>query len=346
MKRVIHFGPAGDRPGGMAQVVQGYLDWSTSRLSVSSVMTTRGKHDPISPFLWCVALVKITITRMIKGHADTSMVFHISEGGSFLREGSLLIFSRLLRFRSVAHIHGAVFQQFASRHPRIAKSPLRWANMCLVLTEEHRNLLNELGIAESRIKVAPNLVEVHPFNENKKPRVIFCGEVSTRKGADVLLEAWKQAVPDSQWELHIVGPKSESFELPHSLPPQASYLGPLSHDDTIAEQRQAAIAVLPSRHEALPMFLLEAMAQSCAVISTRVGQVSQLLADEAGILVRPGSVDELASALRAMMHNDCIRTRLAKRGHARVSESYGLDSGRSQLVAYWTGIEDQEGIKC
>ena len=48
------------------------------------------------------------------------------------------------------------------------------------------------------------------------------------------------------------------------------------------------LASLPSRAEALPMFLLEALANGCAVLGSTAGGIPELLSGGAGIVVPPG----------------------------------------------------------
>jgi glycosyltransferase involved in cell wall biosynthesis len=71
------------------------------------------------------------------------------------------------------------------------------------------------------------------------------------------------------------------------------------------------VFVLPSRLEAFPLTVLEAMAWGVPVVATDVGSTSEVVRDGlTGHLVAPDDVDGLAAALRAMRdptHRDALR---------------------------------------
>jgi glycosyltransferase involved in cell wall biosynthesis len=76
--------------------------------------------------------------------------------------------------------------------------------------------------------------------------------------------------------------------------------------------------VLPSHYEGLPLSLLEAMAAGCKVVSTRVGQVGQVLAGLDIQTVPPSDVDALARAMCAA----ALRPLCAAGTRERVVERY------------------------
>jgi glycosyltransferase involved in cell wall biosynthesis len=75
----------------------------------------------------------------------------------------------------------------------------------------------------------------------------------------------------------------------------------------------------PSRHDALPTTIIEAMASSTAVLATRVGGIPELLDDGvSGALVpAPPTAPMLAVALGELLRDEPRRRRLAAAGRAR-----------------------------
>lgn len=122
-------------------------------------------------------------------------------------------------------------------------------------------------------------------------------------------------------------------------------LGPLSHEKVLRLQQSAAIAVLPSRDEALPMFLLEAMARGCAVVGSTVGEIPQLFSKGAGLLVAPGNIDDLARALEELCTDANLRANTAALGYQRVSAEYSSDSAAKRLVSVWKSVADTNRYK-
>jgi glycosyltransferase involved in cell wall biosynthesis len=73
--------------------------------------------------------------------------------------------------------------------------------------------------------------------------------------------------------------------------------------------------VLSSRHEGLPLALLEAMASGVPVVATRVGGCPEVVTDDAdGRLVEPGDVAALAAAISGILDDPAGAARLAAAG--------------------------------
>ena len=84
---------------------------------------------------------------------------------------------------------------------------------------------------------------------------------------------------------------------------------------------EADVLVLPTRADAVPWVLIEAMAAGLAVVSTAVGAIPEIVGD-AGILVPPDDPEALALQLAGLAGNaDACRTRGLK-GRARAEECY------------------------
>src|SRR4051812_4645103 len=112
---VVHVGVIGDSPGGMAQVVNEYLSWKFDGAELSTLRSTRGRHDPASPLYFLIAIGALVAFRL-KGFPAVA-VFHLSQRGSFLREGTLAQISFLLGLPTVLQLHGSQFADFAASRP-------------------------------------------------------------------------------------------------------------------------------------------------------------------------------------------------------------------------------------
>lgn len=81
------------------------------------------------------------------------------------------------------------------------------------------------------------------------------------------------------------------------------------------------LLVIPSLTEGLPMILLEAMSANLPVIATAVGSIPAVLGD-LGILVEPGNIAEMSSAILAMAGEPEHYKNKASAGSTRVLECY------------------------
>src|SRR3954470_2323353 len=317
---VLHFGNDGDSVrGGIAAVIRQHLASSNDRLSVSAVPTYdpsglghTGRNAPYARAL----------RRVLTGRWDADVVahVHVSQGGSLLREGLLVPLLRLRRVPVVVTLHGSSSLSNGRVALLLTGLVLRGASLAHFLSDAHSDRYGRLARAHVTI---PNAVEVDSSPATaKRPEVVFAGVVGTRKGVDLLLKAW-ESIPSAGWQLHLFGPLDGDFALPEGIPGVVVHgeVAPVVVQDGLAA---ASIAVLPSREEAFPMFLLEAMAHRCAIVATDVGGVQELMGD-AGALVPPDDAAALADALERLISEPDVRAQLAEAAGARAAERFDAD---------------------
>jgi len=96
--------------------------------------------------------------------------------------------------------------------------------------------------------------------------------------------------------------------------------------------------VLNSTREGLPLSLLEAMSFGIPVVATDVGGVGELLAEGAGLLVPPQAPEVLADALKSLAAQPELPQKLARKGKARIRQSYTIDSMVDRYVELYRTI--------
>ncbi|MDI9926235.1 glycosyltransferase family 4 protein [Rhodococcus sp. IEGM 1341] len=330
---ILHIGIVGPYPGGMAQVLNGYLDWDFATVRVRAICSTAGKRDPwtILRILYCFAYI---VWFRFESRNRRLVVVHLSERGSFVREGILIVVSRCLGLRVVGHLHGANFVSFSQRYSWLVRFVLKRCAATFVLTQLSLREVERLGVAD--VRVVTNCVAVPDVPIEKAKLFLFGGEVGPRKGVDVLLSAWSR-VDSRDWRLVIAGPITAEVSQTMLRTTGVEFLGAVSHADILKLQARALVAVLPSRDEALPMFLIEAMARSCAVISTRVGQIPELVSNGSGILCRAGNVEDLSIAIKSMMVGDVAQSQ-GKRARLVVLDRFDASSVLPALERQWLDL--------
>jgi glycosyltransferase involved in cell wall biosynthesis len=171
----------------------------------------------------------------------------------------------------------------------------------------------------------------------KEQLVVFGGSISHRKGVDVLTAAWqalRDQRPDDGWTLVLAGPTVDPEVVPTGLD-DAEFVGPLGHDALMALLERSSVAVLPSRNEAMPMFLLEAMARGNCIVSTRVGGIPSVLDSGSGVLVNPGDAAMLQAALEKVTTDAAFRNDVARRAEDVFAARYSAAAVFPQLERVW-----------
>jgi glycosyltransferase involved in cell wall biosynthesis len=97
------------------------------------------------------------------------------------------------------------------------------------------------------------------------------------------------------------------------------------------------VFVLPSRSEALPLALLEAMFAASPIVATDVGEVRNVLCGgHAGLIVPPGHVDDLATAVAHVLRDKVFAQELGRRARERAAAQYSLERMSDR---YWVLYE-------
>jgi glycosyltransferase involved in cell wall biosynthesis len=153
------------------------------------------------------------------------------------------------------------------------------------------------------------------------------------KGVHIFLEAARELLNERPEVFFVIvgGPHPLEPDYADSLERRSRELGLTDHVlfsgyQTNAAQWMAAMDVVvnASFGEPFGMVIIEAMALGKAVIATGLDGPTEIISDGVnGLLVTPGSVGELAGAIRRLVDEPALRTALGQAGRVR-AESYGL----------------------
>jgi glycosyltransferase involved in cell wall biosynthesis len=210
---------------------------------------------------------------------------------------------------------------------------------CFVLTLEH------LGIPREKIDVIP-LGELSSYYSRQsdharvfdlsQPTLLFFGRITAYKGLDVLFRAFSRIEKESNARLLVVGAGD--------LKPYQDQLGKLSRlqivnewvpDDQVEYYfRQAQIVVAPYTSATQSGVVAIASGMGIPVIAARTGGMSeQIEHGKTGILVEPGSVDDLAQACLRLLNDRAFADTLARQARAAAQNEFGWDTIAEQVLA-------------
>lgn len=107
------------------------------------------------------------------------------------------------------------------------------------------------------------------------------------------------------------------------------------------------VLVFPSLFsEGCPLSMLEAMAMKKVIIGSRAGAIPEIIRDhENGLLVNPGSSEEITQALVEVMENPALRERLAANAAATVSAMTPAREFSDWLGVYETILDESSRRK-
>jgi glycosyltransferase involved in cell wall biosynthesis len=228
-------------------------------------------------------------------------------------------------------------------HKRVA---LRWSfrnSDAVVAVSKHTgaHLEERLALRAGAVKVVPNgipsgagngaLVRAEFGIRPDERMVLAVGSLVARKGHALLIDALARleaarSVPP--WRLLIAGEGVERgrLEAQAGAAGLADRVHLLGHRHDGANLRDAAdVFAMPSLWEGMPLAVLEAMFARRAIVASATSGIPETLTNDVdALLVEPGSVDELATALRRLLGDEALRRRLGDAALARAEREFTI----------------------
>lgn len=198
-------------------------------------------------------------------------------------------------------------------------------------------LLQGLEDRRGRALVMLNGVNVPEATPKKERIVAFTGLMNAIKGATELVRAFAAAdVPG--WRLVMAGADRDGVLASlarerAALDKRFDYLGQIGHADAMELLARAEIAVVPSVwEEPCGRAAIEALAQGCAVVTSRRGGLPEVAGDDA-LYVDPGDAAAFARDLRELMGDETRRRDLQTRAKARAQAVLEIGAATARLDA-------------
>lgn len=220
----------------------------------------------------------------------------------------------------------------------LQRQAYRWATKVVANSSAARAALEREGIAPESIAVIANGVDGAAFSERTsrgaggRPRtVITVANLRAEKDHEALIAAAADLVadhPDLQFQIVGDGPRRGALETlvrERDLESHVRFLG--HREDVPSLLSRADVFVLPSRSEAFPNSVIEAMASGLPVVATATGGLLDLVDNgRTGILVAPGDARGLAGAVRRLLGDRPLAIRLGEQARREIARRYSFDT--------------------
>jgi glycosyltransferase involved in cell wall biosynthesis len=211
----------------------------------------------------------------------------------------------------------------------LAGRVLRRADMVTVVSNGiAKRIGNRYPGIRDRIGIAPMPPEDSVFSGavkeslNSTPTILCVTRYTVQKRNDVLLRALailrEQGVAYACRFIGEGGSERENVETLAAglgLREAVTFVPSMPQVRLAEEYRRADVTVLPAVEEGFGLTLVEAQLCGCPVIGARSGGLTDIITDhETGLLSNPDDANDLARALRTILTDMALRTRLARQG--------------------------------
>lgn len=207
------------------------------------------------------------------------------------------------------------------------------------------DLANSAKLADPKIRIdiVPNGIESEMFvyepqlrdaRSDSRVQFICVTRLIERKGVQHLLKAMTEL--DDSVFLTIVGEGNYMSELQAlskelKLDSKVKFYGYCPREKLVRLYNASDVFVLPSMAESFGMVFVEAMSCGLPVIGAHVGGVPDIIKEDNGILVQPGSVSDIVNAARELATNAEMRQKMGEANRKKAVAQYAW---RSVAEAY------------
>ena len=267
-------------------------------------------------------------------HQPKPDVLHVHTGQAMLLEVTSLA-ARIRGIHHVAHQHlvlrasTPLGQLLMPAYQRLLYGrSLRRARRVICLTAAMREeTIRAYGVDPARVAVVPNGVDTARAaaapGARRPDELLFIGRLTSQKNVGALVAAAGVLRDRGRpVRLRIVGDGEDRGRLEAQARalrlPSVVFEGRMGAAQVSAAYRRAAVVVMPSTHEGMPLVLLEAMASGTPVVASALPEILEVGGEAVWAVPdpRPGP---LADALATVLDDRELQQRLTAAGVARAA---------------------------
>lgn len=278
-------------------------------------------------------------------------IMHLASSASLSLVKDLIMIRKAKRkgVKSIVHFHFGRIPELAQTRNwewKLLVKVVKSADRVIVIDKASYDTLCANGFDNISLlpnPVAPRVVDIATENATIKrvPRsILYVGHIVKTKGIFELLEACCK-IKNIHLQLvgHIAPDIQQQIDDKYKDASWLTICGEKPYKEVIEEMCKCDVFVLPTYTEGFPNVILESMACGCAIVTTPVGAIPEMLEEEDdkhyGLMVTPRNVGQLMEAIEKMLVNIDFKNECQTNVQQRVNKLYNIDSVWRQMVDIW-----------
>jgi glycosyltransferase involved in cell wall biosynthesis len=217
---------------------------------------------------------------------------------------------------------------------RAQRAAYRCATKVVANSPAAERMLRQEGLAAGSIAMIPNGVDLAAYTDRTAAthirRIVTVANLRPEKEHETLIASAAALVgshPDLRFQIVGDGPRKRELQdlvIARGLGRHVEFLG--HRDDVPSLLASADAFVLPSRSEAFPNGVIEAMAAGLPVVASAVGGLLDLIdPGRTGMLVAPSDSDALTSALRFLIEHPGRAASMGRAARVEIQQRYSFE---------------------
>jgi glycosyltransferase involved in cell wall biosynthesis len=252
-------------------------------------------------------------------------------GPSFVWAELVCLALRRAKKPYILTLHGGNLPSFAQRYGKRVRHLLQGAD---AVTTPSAYLFEQMRVYRQDLVLLPNSLELGKYQfkqrDHPTPNLVWLRAFHDIYNPSLAVKVMAVLAQDfPSVKLVMIGPdkKDGSFDVARNLAAKLGVLdritfaGPVDKSTIPEWMNQGDILLNTPRIDNTPVSLLEAMACGVCIVSTKVGGIPHLIADECdGLLVPDDDEVAMATAVRRLMREDGVAGRLSRNGRLKVEQ--------------------------
>ncbi len=207
----------------------------------------------------------------------------------------------------------------------------------IVLSEFARTKFIAAGLPPRKLLVKPSFVGPDPGvipDSGAGGYVLFVGRLSRSKGVHTVLDAWKKLKPPIELRIAGDGELADTVRAAVAKDSRIQFLGRRPLREIYDLMADAAALVFPSVwYECLPKTIIESLAVGTPVIASRLGSMTELIADgRTGTHFVAGDPQDLAAAVERILANPAQLQKMRRLARAEFEARYTAEQNYGVLM--------------
>lgn len=258
------------------------------------------------------------VTRHLNEHHYDVVHIHTSREFLFLKDVLLAkLINKRFHIPVVMTIHVGAMETVFNRIGWFKQKSIsimnKYIRKSIFLSKTIQDEFIASGLSSNRGTVLYNFhnlapAECLPKSDSTPLQLLFVGRIERDKGIVELLNALSE-LSELDFHLNICGKladksiEDEVNKLKAKLGDKVSFLGYVVGEDKTKLFHNSDMLILPSYHEGLPIVIMEALAAGCAIMSTKVGAIPEVLSDDNCYWIDIASVESIKEILSSIQQD-------------------------------------------
>jgi glycosyltransferase involved in cell wall biosynthesis len=347
---LIIIGPQTGKRGGISEIMPGYFAACDAAkiyyefIAINHPATLFGK---IGLWLWRIPRLIQRIRHYRRAGQNVVVYGHPGNGFSLMRQGVLLLLSRIFGARTIMHLHPIEILGYL---------PVWWSKILFrisligvqqlfVMTPWWKKLLTEAGI-DLPMTIIPNPMRQEWFdtsilpakkagqNSSSSLHILTMTRLVPGKGVELVIDAMPYLPPEVT--LTIAGTGSEEQTLQNravqlGVEKRIDFVGWITGSAKKEQFNKADLFCLPSSFDSFGLGFVEVMANGIPIVALNWGPIANVVPDGmAGVLVQESNGQAIAGAVRELMDLE-IRERMGSYAQNLVATQYAPHAVGEQI---------------